>query len=72
MISLAIRADRIIRSVFTSLPPGDLIFDYAPIPGFITYTLRIRQIKIGTIEVEDDSFDPVPRSSPHLRLAVAE
>jgi hypothetical protein len=55
MIKLAIRVDRIIHRTLVSLPPGDLTFDYFRSPGLITYTLRIRQIKVGTIEVEYDS-----------------
>jgi len=69
MISLAIRVDRIIRKVLTSLPPGDLTFDYAHIPGLITYTLRIRQIKVGTIEVE---YDSLPSFGARIRFSVIQ
>jgi hypothetical protein len=55
MRSLALQVDRILNRFLASLPPGDLNFDYSHLPGLITYTLRIKQVKVGTIEIENGS-----------------
>jgi hypothetical protein len=55
MKRLALQVDRIIHEFLASLPPGDLTFDYSRLPGLSTFTLRIKQVKVGTIEIESGS-----------------
>ena len=59
MKSLATRVDRIVNRMLSGLPPGNLSFERAYTPGLITYTLHVRQIEVGAIEIVNTSM-PFP------------
>ena len=69
MDTLAIRVDRIISRILTTLPPGNLTFERAYTTSLIVYTLRMQEIKVGFIEIETL---PAPSLATLIRFSVIQ
>jgi hypothetical protein len=58
MASLATQVDRIIYRILASYSTEDLIFERTQMNAMVTYILRVNQIRIGVIEIEQISTPP--------------
>ena len=69
MPRFADRVDYIVQRFLRSLPEGELTFHRTLWPGLITYTLFIRQVKVGLIEIECGS---TPAFGTLIRFSVIQ
>lgn len=69
MPRFADRVDYIVQRFLRSLPEGELTFHRTLWPGLITYTLFIRQVKVGLIEIESGS---TPAFGTLIRFSVIQ